>query len=173
MPKVISRSIPCSDKQDEQEYEDQSQKLNVYFCLCGQLSLILGRQMVLAGVLSPNSIALKLDRLISPHLLDCELETLGRRRTDDARMLDTMRHHNKMNMIEGPTVVIQRQKGMERQYRYLCKSCKLPLYYQPNKGSSVYFIIPGMSTFNQDVLLNIFLILLLTLPCSSAIPSFF
>jgi hypothetical protein len=118
MPKIVSRSIVCSDSKNEEEYSEEK-TLNVYYCLCGQLSLI----------------------------LDCTLDKLPLRNKDKSRVVDGAKHAHKINCSEpsdDEVVYLKREKGIERQYRLNCKKCGLFVMYRTDLSKpSITFIVNG------------------------------
>lgn len=114
MPKIVSRSIACSDSKDQEEYKEAAKPLHIYYCLCSQMSLI----------------------------LDCAIEKLPLRPVDGARVIDGAIHAHKPKMESGVTVFIKRDgKGIEKQHRFNCIRCKLPLFYRHGVDANVTFII--------------------------------
>lgn len=114
MPKVVSRSIVCSDTKDQEEY-NETKPLHIYYCLCGQMSLI----------------------------LDCTIDRLPLRPTDGARVIDGSKHAHKLTCDPDETVYLKRDKGIERQYRLKCKKCAIPIYYKFDQENNVVFIMRG------------------------------
>ncbi|KAH8283681.1 hypothetical protein KR018_011648 [Drosophila ironensis] len=114
MPKVVSRSIVCSDTKDQEEYNEEK-PLNIYYCLCNKMALI----------------------------LDCSLEQLPMREVDNARVINANDHANKLTYNPKPRMLYIKRKsrGIEKQYRYKCRSCNLPLYYRHSPDSHVTFVM--------------------------------
>ncbi|XP_047470079.1 STING ER exit protein-like isoform X2 [Penaeus chinensis] len=114
MPKVVSGSVVVSDAKDQQEYSEDK-PLIVYYCLCGQMAVI----------------------------IDCTMEKLPLRKRDGSRVIDGSRHAHRLVCDPDETVFIRRAEGIEKQFRKKCKKCGLVLFYHHNPGSSVIFVMKG------------------------------
>eukprot|EP00731_Ephydatia_muelleri_P037488 Em0484g6a len=122
MPKVISRSIVCTDTKDKEEYDGDT-PLYVYYCVCGQLALI----------------------------LDSTLEKLPLRKRDGARVIDVARNSHKVYCEPAGPTFLKRPQGIEQQFRFKCKKCGLPLYYRhSNTDVKVTFVFPGSLVKSGD-----------------------
>ena len=121
MPKVISKSVACSDTRDKQEYEESP--LNVYYCLCGNMALI----------------------------IDSVIERLPCRRQDGARVIDKLQRAFKSMSQPGDVVYIKREGGVERQLRHKCGKCHLPLFYNHSDNDTrALFILKGSLIKNRE-----------------------
>ena len=119
MPKIVSRSIVVEDsasrrdKRGEANNEGEEKPLQVYYCLCGQMAIVLDRS----------------------------LDSLPLRPCDGSRVLDPAKHTHKITPEYDEVVFIRRAgKGIERQHRYKCKGCNLQLFYKHDVESGVTFV---------------------------------
>ena len=81
-------------------------------------------------------------------VLDSRLERLPIRKSDGSRVVNKNTVVCKLNMVEGQTKLIKRKKGIERQYRWCCKLCGLPLCYRsaPGQSGKYTYIVEGALT---------------------------
>ena len=124
MPKIISRSIAVEDTAKKGAGKDD-QALHIYYCLCGQMGVIL-------------------DRVI---------EKLPFRERDGSRVIDGTKHTHKITPVFDEVVYINRPgKGIEKQFRYKCKHCNLQQFYRHDRNSNTTFIFKGavVSSQNKD-----------------------
>ena len=120
MPKIVSRSIVVEDSASRRDKrgetnnkEREERPLQVYYCLCGQMAIVLDRS----------------------------LESLPLRPCDGSRVLDPSKHTHKITPEYDEVVFIRRpEKGIEKQHRYKCKGCNLQLFYKHDPESGVTFI---------------------------------
>lgn len=96
MPKIVSRSVACSDSKDQEEYNDDK-PLNCYYCLCGKMALILGNDF---NVFNKNI----LKRFLN--ITDSDIEKLPMRPLDKARVIDGKRNAHKLTFDKGQTFYI-------------------------------------------------------------------
>lgn len=123
MPKIISRSIVCSDVSKNEEELNDEKNLQVYHCLCGELCMI----------------------------MDEFLDRLPFRRLDKSRVIDSGKRVLKLKLAdiqeEEDTVYLKRENGIEKQLRRRCRNCGLPILYmtdqREHKDSEILFVIDG------------------------------
>lgn len=119
MPKVVSRSIVCSDDKDQTEYNDAN-PLHIYYCLCGQMTLILGMFIAEAWIWFCLELCYDLMMGIGwrvARFADCRLEKLPFRKRDGARVLDSAQHAHKITCTPDETIYVRRDCGIEKQFR--------------------------------------------------------
>ncbi|KAL9712855.1 hypothetical protein Ac2012v2_004094 [Leucoagaricus gongylophorus] len=124
MPKVVSRSA-VSSSTDAQPTASSTAALRVYYCICGEFILV----------------------------IDKGLASLPRRQTDNAIIIRTQDSNTgkarmfKLNATASDPILLERDNGCERQYRFLCPRCSLPIGYQtsppPIKSAPYLYILSG------------------------------
>ena len=63
-------------------------------------------------------------------ILSTTLASLPVRHTDGAHILQTDRHMFKLKVDRGSVVALRRERGVEKQWRWNCRQCGLPVAYQ-------------------------------------------
>jgi len=177
MPKIVSRSIAVEDKQSSKP----ESPLHLYYCLCGQMCLILDRLMetlplrsrdgarVIDGSKHTHKMTPEFDEIIhirrnllNPQLLDPEKDAVRQPVRDvnaeiPEEELDPDVDPEEEKRAREEKDRIKRTKNIEKQHRYKCKSCGLQLFYRHDPASSVTFAIKGavvsasQSKANKDI----------------------
>ncbi|CAF5093473.1 unnamed protein product [Rotaria sp. Silwood1] len=100
---------------DDDQEEVHENPPHIFYCLCGQMALILG----------------------------CALEYLPLRKRDRSRVIDSKQYaHKKFCKNEDTQVYIRRQdEGIDTQYRKKCLKCGLLLFYRHAQNSPITFIV--------------------------------
>ncbi|KAJ1651533.1 STING ER exit protein [Dispira simplex] len=105
----------------------QRKDFHVYYCLCGEYSLILEKP----------------------------LDSFPKRNTDQAYTLDNTKTVFKWNVKQDEPIIIQREQGYEQQLRYLCPRCDLWMGYKAQEESyagDYTYILPGGLTEKQGAI---------------------
>ena len=122
MPKIVSRSIACSDTSTGNDFSAEDSRLFIYECLCGQMCLV----------------------------TDTNLKRLPLRNRDSSRVLD-IKHtvfklysHTEYNALEDLIYISDRdnEQTVERQYLRRCPRCKLPIAYMHQEPKQSDFVAP-------------------------------
>lgn len=139
MPKVVSRSIVCSDVKDQQEYNEEN-PLHIYYCLCGQMTLILGNLIRMGQHLIP--FLMIIFYLFFPPS-DCNIDRLPLRKKDGARVVDGVHHAHKITCEPDETIYVRRECGIEKQYRYkVCEPQSIQFHLLKHLFHSIFFFSP-------------------------------
>lgn len=79
------------------------------------------------------------------------------RKKDGARVIDSAHRAQKITCEQDETIYVRRDVGFEKQYRYKCKTCSLPLFYRHTPDSKVTFVLKNalVQSKNENPLLSI------------------
>jgi len=165
MPKIISRSIAVDDTRNQKKTD---QPLHLYYCLCGQMALILDRLLEKLPLRERDG-ARVLDSSKHTHKITPEFdEIIYIRRdhiNDDAPLNSDEHISNPLTQEDMTEEEIEKEierrkhvKNIEKQHRYKCKSCGLQLFYRHDATKhNVTFILKdavvssAQSKANRDI----------------------
>ncbi|KZT74304.1 hypothetical protein DAEQUDRAFT_748272 [Daedalea quercina L-15889] len=124
MPKVVSRSA-VSSSTDAQPTASSIAALRVYYCICGEFILVMDKSLA----------SLPRRKTDGAVVIRCQDAELGK-----ARVF-------KLNATPKEPVLVERANGYERQYRFQCPRCTLPVAYQttppPVKSGPYLYVLKG------------------------------
>ncbi|UXI20546.1 tRNA-dihydrouridine(16/17) synthase [NAD(P)(+)]-like protein [Sarcoptes scabiei] len=118
MPKVVSRSILCTDTQNHQHESGTENELFVFDCLCGQMCFIINQS----------------------------INSLPFRAKDRSSVVDSTKLVAKFYLSEPnkkDLIQIGNQNQFERRFLRRCLRCRLPVAYQFSLNSDAIFLIDG------------------------------
>lgn len=118
MPKVVSRSIVCTDQRVDPRDENF---LTVYYCWCGQIGLISDCKLH----------KLPFRKRDGARILDAKKHNFKLSCIDTKRSL----------RVEDIVHVKWSENEIEKQYRLRCKKCNLWVFYKHEPDSDVLFIV--------------------------------
>jgi len=160
MPKIISRSIAVDDTKNQKKTD---QPLHLYYCLCGQMALILDRLLEKLPLRERDG-ARVLDSTKHTHKITPEFDEIIyiRRNFPDNSSVDNELYTSKDGEdLDDEEKEIERRKrikNIEKQHRYKCKTCGLQLFYRHDATKhNVTFIIKdaivssAQSKANRDI----------------------
>lgn len=118
MPKVVSRSIVCTDQRNDSRDESN---LTVYYCWCGQIGLILDCKIH----------RLPLRKRDGARVIDSKMHNFK------LSCIDTRKPIKDEDIV----YVKWGDDEIEKQYRLKCKKCNLWVFYKHSPESNVLFIV--------------------------------
>lgn len=139
MPKVVSRSIVCTDQKPEPKDDSN---LTVYYCWCGQIGLILDTKVH----------KLPLRERDGSRVIDTK------KRNFKLSCIDLKRPFREEDIV----FVKWSDDEVEKQYRLKCQKCNLWCFYKHSPDSNLIFIVnkamnikprssAGTGTVNQTI----------------------
>lgn len=127
MPKVVSRSIVCTDHKANARDESA---LTVYYCWCGSIGLVLDCKIYKLPLRKRDGSRV-IDTKKHVYKLSC-VETTGEAKAGTLQL---------QMMKEEIVYVKWREHEIEKQHRLKCKKCNLWCFYRNSSDSNVIFIV--------------------------------